>query len=202
MAELRRALGPADRQRLDQYADQHPRDRAAHPAHRSAQPERRDARAARRAGRRARFVRRARQADVRPAGAGVHVRHDARVLVQVRARRLRPRLPAAAASTPASTTRRTTAPPRSASGSSARSTSTTCRCCPTSWRSCRRTTEGDANLLDKTLIIYGSPMANGNLHNHRNCPLILLGHGGGVLEGGAPRQGRRRHADGQRHADA
>jgi hypothetical protein len=45
-------------------------------------------------------------------------------------------------------------------------------------------TEGDSTLLDKTLVMYGSPMANGNLHNHRNCPLILLGHGGGVLEGG------------------
>lgn len=45
------------------------------------------------------------------------------------------------------------------------------------------TIEGDSNLLEKTLIVYGSPMANGNLHNHRNCPLILLGHGAGV-EGG------------------
>jgi hypothetical protein len=44
-------------------------------------------------------------------------------------------------------------------------------------------TDGDSNLLEKTLVIYGSPMANGNLHNHRNCPLLLLGHGGG-LEGG------------------
>ncbi|HUF23566.1 MAG TPA: DUF1552 domain-containing protein [Vicinamibacterales bacterium] len=44
--------------------------------------------------------------------------------------------------------------------------------------------EGDGTLLDKTLVMYGSPMANGNLHNHRNCPLILLGRGGGVLDGG------------------
>jgi len=43
--------------------------------------------------------------------------------------------------------------------------------------------DGDANLLEKTLVIYGSPMAVGNTHNHRNCPLILLGHGGGA-EGG------------------
>ena len=48
----------------------------------------------------------------------------------------------------------------------------------------KATTEGDASLLDKTLIFYGSPMANGNNHNHRNCPLILLGRGGGVLDGG------------------
>ena len=48
----------------------------------------------------------------------------------------------------------------------------------------KNTMEGDSSLLDNTVIVYGSPMANGNLHNHRNCPLILLGHGGGVLEGG------------------
>src|SRR5688500_4693557 len=35
--------------------------------------------------------------------------------------------------------------------------------------------EGDSTLLDKTIIIYGSPMADGNLHNHRRCPLILTG---------------------------
>jgi hypothetical protein len=27
-------------------------------------------------------------------------------------------------------------------------------------------------------------MANANVHNHRNCPLLLLGKGNGVLEGG------------------
>jgi hypothetical protein len=46
------------------------------------------------------------------------------------------------------------------------------------------TMEGDRSLLDKTLVMYGSPMANGNSHNHRNCPLILLGKAGGVLGGG------------------
>ena len=44
--------------------------------------------------------------------------------------------------------------------------------------------EGDSNLLDKTLIVYGSPMANSNLHNHRRCPLIMMGGAGGLLEGG------------------
>jgi hypothetical protein len=44
--------------------------------------------------------------------------------------------------------------------------------------------DGDASLLEKTLILYGSPMANGNLHNHRNCPLLVLGHGGGIHEAG------------------
>jgi hypothetical protein len=43
--------------------------------------------------------------------------------------------------------------------------------------------EGDASLLDKTLIIYGSPMADGNVHNHKRCPLILLGGASGRLQG-------------------
>lgn len=47
----------------------------------------------------------------------------------------------------------------------------------------KNTKEGDSNLLDKTTIIYGSPMADGNVHNHRRCPLILLGKGNGKLAG-------------------
>lgn len=43
--------------------------------------------------------------------------------------------------------------------------------------------EGDATLLDQTMIIYGSPMGDPNLHNHRRCPLILLGKAGGRLAG-------------------
>ena len=43
--------------------------------------------------------------------------------------------------------------------------------------------EGDTNLLDKTMILYGSPMADSNLHNHRRCPLIVLGGANGKLEG-------------------
>jgi len=43
--------------------------------------------------------------------------------------------------------------------------------------------EGDRHLLDKTVIAWGSPMADGNLHSHRRCPLIFLGRGNGLLEG-------------------
>ncbi|MDE3003694.1 MAG: DUF1552 domain-containing protein [Longimicrobiales bacterium] len=43
--------------------------------------------------------------------------------------------------------------------------------------------EGDSHLLDKTMIIYGSPMADGNLHNHRRAPLIALGGANGAMEG-------------------
>lgn len=44
--------------------------------------------------------------------------------------------------------------------------------------------EGEANLLEKTAIIYGSPMGDPNVHNHKRCPLILLGGGNGALKGG------------------
>jgi len=46
------------------------------------------------------------------------------------------------------------------------------------------TMEGDKNLLEKTMIVYGSPMSDGNVHNHRRCPLIILGHAQGKLQGG------------------
>jgi hypothetical protein len=44
--------------------------------------------------------------------------------------------------------------------------------------------EGDTNLLEKTMIIYGSPMGDANLHNHKRCPLIVLGGANGRMEGG------------------
>ena len=48
----------------------------------------------------------------------------------------------------------------------------------------KSTPDGEGTLLDNTMILYGSPMGNSNLHNHRRCPLILLGHAGGKLKGG------------------
>ena len=47
----------------------------------------------------------------------------------------------------------------------------------------KNSTEGDSDLLEKTVIIYGSPMADGNVHNHRRCPLLVLGHGNGRIAG-------------------
>ncbi len=47
----------------------------------------------------------------------------------------------------------------------------------------KNTMEGDSSLLEKSMIVYGSPMADGNVHNHRRCPLIVLGHAQGRLEG-------------------
>jgi uncharacterized protein DUF1552 len=47
----------------------------------------------------------------------------------------------------------------------------------------KNTMEGDKDLLEQTMIVYGSPMADGNIHNHRRCPLLLLGHANGRLAG-------------------
>jgi hypothetical protein len=35
--------------------------------------------------------------------------------------------------------------------------------------------DADASLLDKSVIIYGSPMGDANVHNHKRCPLVVLG---------------------------
>ena len=47
----------------------------------------------------------------------------------------------------------------------------------------KSTMEGESSLLDKTLVIFGSPMADANIHNHRRCPLVLFGHANGMLKG-------------------
>ena len=47
----------------------------------------------------------------------------------------------------------------------------------------KATPDGESNLLDNTMIIYGSPMGNSNVHNHKRCPLFLAGHAGGRLKG-------------------
>ena len=43
--------------------------------------------------------------------------------------------------------------------------------------------EAGVSLLDKTMIVWGSPMGDPNIHNHRRCPLALLGKANGHLEG-------------------
>jgi hypothetical protein len=62
----------------------------------------------------------------------------------------------------------------------------------------RRTPDGDATLLDNSLILYGSPMGNSNVHNHKRCPLFFAGHAGGALKGNQ----HIKAADGTPMADA
>ena len=47
----------------------------------------------------------------------------------------------------------------------------------------KTTMDGEASLLDKSVVLWGSPMADANVHNHRRCPLVLLGKGNGMLAG-------------------
>jgi hypothetical protein len=47
----------------------------------------------------------------------------------------------------------------------------------------KNTPDGDKNLLENTMVLYGSPMGNSNVHNHKRCPLFLAGHAGGILKG-------------------
>jgi hypothetical protein len=47
----------------------------------------------------------------------------------------------------------------------------------------KNTPDGDGNLLDHSVVMYGSAMGDGNLHNHKRCPLFFVGHGNGALKG-------------------
>jgi hypothetical protein len=48
----------------------------------------------------------------------------------------------------------------------------------------RSTPDGDGNLLDHSLILYGSGMSNSNIHNHSPLPIVLAGGAAGKLKGG------------------
>jgi hypothetical protein len=56
---------------------------------------------------------------------------------------------------------------------------------PYLFESLKEAQDGDSNLLDRTAIIYGSPIADGNTHNHRRNPLVLAGKANGLLQGSA-----------------
>ena len=47
----------------------------------------------------------------------------------------------------------------------------------------QRLQEGSGTLLDKTMVIYGSPMGDPNVHNHKRCPLFVVGGANGKLAG-------------------
>ena len=46
-----------------------------------------------------------------------------------------------------------------------------------------KTPDGDGNLLDHSMILYGSSMSNGNQHDHDPLPIVLLGGASGKLQG-------------------
>jgi hypothetical protein len=48
----------------------------------------------------------------------------------------------------------------------------------------KSTPDGDGNLLDHSLILYGSGLGDANVHTHHELPTAVLGTGGGQLKGG------------------
>jgi hypothetical protein len=51
-------------------------------------------------------------------------------------------------------------------------------------RKLEATPDGDGNLLENSMILYGSSLSDGNEHNFDPLPIVLAGHAGGALEGG------------------
>ncbi|MGV3519037.1 DUF1552 domain-containing protein [Luteitalea sp.] len=48
----------------------------------------------------------------------------------------------------------------------------------------KATQEGDSNLLERSLIVYGSGLSDGNRHTHEDLPVMIVGQGGGLLRTG------------------
>ena len=48
----------------------------------------------------------------------------------------------------------------------------------------RSTKEGDSNLLDQSMIVYGSGLSDGNVQTHDQLPTLVAGRGGGFLNSG------------------
>jgi hypothetical protein len=44
------------------------------------------------------------------------------------------------------------------------------------------TAEGGSNLLDNSLVMFGSPMGNSNLHDHNDLPVFIAGTAAGRYE--------------------
>jgi hypothetical protein len=47
----------------------------------------------------------------------------------------------------------------------------------------KNTPDGDGNLLDHSLVLYGSPMGDSNIHNHKRVPIFLAGKANGRIKG-------------------
>jgi hypothetical protein len=48
----------------------------------------------------------------------------------------------------------------------------------------RDTKDGEGSLLDHSMVVYGSAIADGNKHTHYDLPLLVVGKGGGSLRPG------------------
>ena len=52
--------------------------------------------------------------------------------------------------------------------------------------------DGDGNLLDHTVVLYGSGMSDGNVHNNYNVPVVIVGGRDSADQGQPPRDVTRR----------
>ena len=52
----------------------------------------------------------------------------------------------------------------------------------------KETPDGDGTLLDNSLVLYGSAIADGNGHDHEDLPILLAGRGGGAVTPGSHRK--------------
>jgi len=48
----------------------------------------------------------------------------------------------------------------------------------------RSTREGDGTVLDRSMIVYGSGIGDGDRHNHDDLPILVAGRGAGTIRGG------------------
>jgi hypothetical protein len=48
----------------------------------------------------------------------------------------------------------------------------------------KATPEGDGNLLDNSMILFGSALSNSNLHNHNPLPVLTAGGAAGKMKTG------------------
>ena len=68
------------------------------------------------------------------------------------------------------------------------------RSSPASSRSCAATPDGDGNLLDHSMIVYGSGLSDGNRHDHSPLPIL-------VRAAARQHEGRRARRVAEGHAD-
>jgi hypothetical protein len=51
--------------------------------------------------------------------------------------------------------------------------------------------EGDSNVLENSMIVYGAGLSDGNKHTHEDLPTLIAGGGGGYIRGGRRITARR-----------
>jgi len=47
----------------------------------------------------------------------------------------------------------------------------------------KNTPDGEGNLLDHSVVLYGSPMGDSHVHEHKRLPIFLAGHANGQIKG-------------------